>query len=261
MNAPLTEKPEAKDATMNTVIEHKPSQVPVRGEAPITPMEMLDRAVSQNANVETLERLLALQERWEATQARKAFDDAMAAAKAEIPTIRKGRTVDFTTSKGRTHYQHEDLAIIMEAVGPILARHGLSVRYRTVNEINQPISVTCIISHRQGHSEENTLVAGRDDSGNKNSIQAIGSTVTYLQRYTLKAGLGLAAAADDDGGKADDEPINEDQVQIILGLIEETGADIVRFCNHLNVASVPEIQASAFKRAVASLEAKKRSGK
>lgn len=104
-------------------------------------------------------------------------------------------------------------------------------------------------------------MAGRDESGNKNSIQSIGSTVTYLQRYTLKAGLGLAAASDDDGGKADDEPINKDQVQVILALINETDSDIAKFCKYMEVQSVPEIQASAFNRAVAVLENKKGGGK
>lgn len=65
------------------------------------------------------------------------------------------------------------------------------------------VTVTCIISHRDGHFEENTLSAGRDESGNKNSIQAVGSTLTYLQRMTLKASLGLAASDDDDGASAD----------------------------------------------------------
>ncbi|BCH59243.1 hypothetical protein RvVAR0630_18670 [Agrobacterium vitis] len=74
-------------------------------------------------------------------------------------------------------------------IGPVLSANGLSVRYRPEAEPNQPISVTCIISHRMGHSEENTLMAGLDDNSNKNSIRAIESTITYLQRYTLKAGL------------------------------------------------------------------------
>lgn len=228
-------------------------------QAPVTPMEMLDRAVQSGASIETLERLMALQERWEANGARKAFDAAIAMAKAEIPTIRKNRNVDFTSPKGRTNYDYEDLAGIMEAVQPILSKHGLSVRYQTRAVINEPISVTCIISHRDGHSEENTLTAGRDESGNKNSIQSIGSTVTYLQRYTLKAALGLAAAKDDDGGKANDQgPINADQAEIIRGLIDETGTDIQRFCNAMGIDAVPSLPAVAFKRAVNLLEAKKK---
>jgi hypothetical protein len=140
-----------------------------------------------------------LQERWEANQARKAFDDAMAAAKAEIPTINKNRMVDFTGKTGvRTHYRHEDLGEIARTVDPILAKHGLSYRFRTASPVGEPVTVTCVISHRDGHSEENTLVGPRDESGNKNAIQSIGSTLSFLQRYTLKAGLGLAASYDDE---------------------------------------------------------------
>ena len=70
----------------------------------------------------------------------------------------------------------------------------LSYRWRTTSEINQPVSVTCIVSHRSSYSETNTPSAGRDDSGKKNSIQQVGSTITYLQRYTLKAALGFGGS-------------------------------------------------------------------
>lgn len=227
--------------------------------AVMTPMEMLDRAVSQNASVETLTQLMNLQERWEANQARKAFDEAMAAAKANMPAIVKTKKVDFTSAKGRTNYQYEDLATIMSQIGPVLSANGLSVRFRTESEPNQPITVTCIISHRMGHSEENTLMAPKDDSGNKNSIQAIGSTVTYLQRYTLKAALGLAAAADDDGAKANDTgAITEAEREIILTMLEETGSDTAKFCEVLQIDSVAEMPAIKFRRAISMLETKKR---
>jgi ERF superfamily len=162
-----------------------------------TPMQLLDQAISKGANVETLERLLALQERWEKNQARKAFDAAIASAKADIPVIFKDQEVDFTSTKGRTHYQYEDLPGIARVIDPVLAKHGLNYRFRTTNNASS-VTVTCVLSHRDGHSEENSLSAGFDLSGNKNPIQAIGSTVTYLQRYTVKAALGLSASADDD---------------------------------------------------------------
>lgn len=246
---------------MGQVIEHERNETALAAvnSSVMTPMEMLDKAVSQNASVETLSKLMDLQERWEKNQARKAFEDAMSAVKAEIPRIVKTRKVDFTTQKGRTNYQYEDLASIMDQIGPVLSKYGLSVRYRTSAEPNLPITVTCIVSHRMGHSEENTLMAGKDDSGNKNSIQAIGSTVTYLQRYTLKAALGLAAAADDDGQKSEDGGfITEAEREIILTMIEETGSDIAKFCEVLQIESVKDMPAAKFRRAVNMLETKKR---
>lgn len=244
------------------VVEQAGRAMAARQSAAVTPMDMIDRALMSNATPETLERLLALQERWEASQARKAFDEAMSAAKAEIPVISKNRQVDFTSSKGRTHYKHEDLAEIARTVNPILGKHGLSYRFRTSSAPAEPVSVTCIVSHRLGYFEENTLVGPRDESGNKNSLQQVGSTLTYLQRMTLKAALGLAAAEDDDarrsGDVEDDGPITADQAKTIRDLCEETGTDIPKFCELMKVESVPELAASQYDRVIKSLEAKKR---
>lgn len=224
----------------------------------MTPMDMLNRAVTQGANIEVLEKLMALQERWEAGQARKAFDEAMASAKADIPTIAKNREVDFHSSKGRTNYRHEDLAEIARTVDPILSRNGLSYRFRVTSNVSEPVTVTCIISHRAGHSEETTLSAGRDESGNKNSIQAVGSAITYLQRYTLKAALGLAAASDDDGAAVEaPDYVSRAQLDEIIDLAEAVGADKEKFCKYLRVGSLAEIPANRFDHAVKLLEAKR----
>lgn len=227
----------------------------------LTPMDMVARAVAQGSSIEVVEKLMALHERWEANQARKAFDEAMSAAKAEIPVIFKSREVDFTSAKGRTHYRYEDLAEVAKTVNPILGRHGLSYRFRTTSPANEPVTVTCIVSHRLGYSEENTLSAGRDESGNKNSIQAIGSTLTYLQRMTLKAALGLAASADDDGRGSsqqdDGELISNEQRDAILALIDEVGGSVGVFCKYFKIEAIAGLPASQFKRAVAALEAKR----
>lgn len=238
----------------NVVPIEQNNQVP----SVMTPMDMLNQAVAKGADITVLEKLMGLQERWEANQARKSFDEAMAAAKAEIPTITKNREVDFTSGKGRTNYRYEDLAEIARTIDPILSRHGLSYRYRVSSNINEPVTVTCIVSHRAGHSEETTLSAGRDDSGNKNPIQGVGSTVTFLQRYTLKASLGLAASNDDDGRSTEmPEYIDRDQLTRLVDLADEVGADKEKFCKYLRVGSLAEIPAAQFDHAVKLLEAKR----
>lgn len=227
----------------------------------LTPMDMVGRAVASGASIEVVEKLMALHERWEATQARKAFDEAMSAAKAEIPVIFKSREVDFTSTKGRTHYRYEDLAEVAKTVNPILGRHGLSYRFRTTSPANEPVTVTCIVSHRLGYSEENTLSAGRDESGNKNSIQAIGSTLTYLQRMTLKAALGLAASDDDDGRKSGDTDdgtlISDEQRDTILSLIDEVGGSAAVFCKYFKIDAIAGLPASQYQRAIVALESKR----
>lgn len=170
----------------------------------INPMAMVQQAVTSGASVEVLSKLMDLQERWEASQGRKAFDAAIALAKGEIPLIFKDKHVGFN----QTGYRHESLGQIATVVDPILNRHGLSYRYKASQDGGRVV-VTCVLSHVDGYSEETTLSAGADDSGKKNSIQAIGSTTTYLQRYTLKLALGLATTdRDDDGAASEDAPIS-----------------------------------------------------
>lgn len=228
---------------------------------PMTPMEMLSKAVETGQGIDVLEKLMSLQERWQATQSRRAFDEAIAAAKAKIPVIAKKRKVKYTTKDaGTISYEHEDLGEIADTVNPILAEQGLSYRYRSVQNANR-VSVTCIVTHREGHFEETTLEAENDTSGKKNAIQAIGSTVTYLQRYTLKLALGLAAAKDDDA-QASEGPstVSEAQIkelQALLEAIDATENDAEKFCEWLGVAKLEEIPATKFKQAHKALDTKR----
>lgn len=219
----------------------------------MTPMDMLNTAVSQGAGIEVLEKLMALQERYEANQARKAFDAAISKAKAEMTPIVRNAT-------GHNAKRYADFSAISRAIDPILSRYGLSYRFKTSQ--SDRINVTCILSHEEGHSEETTLSGPADTSGSKNAIQAIGSTLSYLSRYSLMASLGLAASNDDDGhasGKSEDQfrMITAEQVKTILSLLDETGSDTEKFCALGKIDSVPEMPASQFENAVGLLNQKK----
>lgn len=78
------------------------------------------------------------------------------------------------------------------------------------------------MKHDMGHTEKRTLRAPRDDSGKKNFIQSMGSTISYLERYTLLAVTGLATHDMDDDGNAaggQDEFITEEQVKAFTARI------------------------------------------
>lgn len=163
-------------------------------------MRIIDKAVDAGQGIEIVERLLAVHERLEANEARKAYNLAMSRLRAELPEIVKTQLVDYPSKKaGRVTYMHENLARMVEDLSPPMAKHGLSFRWQTDASNAEMIQVTCIVTHAAGHSEETTLFGPPDVSGNKNAIQAIASTVSYLQRYTLKAAIGVAAGPDDDG--------------------------------------------------------------
>ena len=190
----------------------------------MTPMGMLEKAVTSGADVAVLEKLMGLSERWQANQARAAFSDALAALRDDLPRICKTQSADFGTGKAK--YKYEDLADVVSQLSQPLSKHGLSFRWRTDSTETGLVSVTCILSHRDGHDEETTLAGPIDSSGNKNAIQAIGSVVTYLQRYTLKASIGIAAADDDDGHQAGPPPAARSHVAGAKAEWEQAEAEI-----------------------------------
>lgn len=232
--------------------------VEYQGGTIMTPMAMIDRAIASGAGVETLERLMALQERWEASEARREFSEAIAAAKADIKPVVKRQKASFDTNKGHTEYAYENLAAIADAVDPVLTKHGLSYRYQSKVD-GMMVTVTCILSHRRGHHEETTLTAGNDTTGSKNAIQAIGSTVTYLQRYTLKLALGLAATKDDDGGGSTGDgplPIDDAQFRYLSDLIEKASADTSKMLAYLKADALENLTQAQYKTAEAMLRKK-----
>lgn len=175
---------------------------PQRSTSVTTPSQLLAMAVQQGADLDKLEKLMALQERWEASEARKAFQSAMAGFKAEPIEIGKNKRVSFTTRDGETtSYSHAELSDVTAAVGPALSKHQLSYRWN-IEQANGGITVTCVLTHVLGHSESVTMTAPPDASGKKNAIQQVASTTTYLQRYTLLAITGMSTKGQDDDGRA-----------------------------------------------------------
>lgn len=223
---------------------------------------VIEMAVNKGEGPETLEKLLALQERWEANEARKAYTKAMAAFKADPPNIVKDKLVSYDgKAGGRTQYRHATLANVTSVVSAALAKHGLAAAWKTDQE-NGQVSVTCTVTHELGHSEITTLSAAPDNSGSKNPIQAIGSTVSYLERYTLLALLGLATydPNDNDGAGAPIEYLDEAQVGTIRDLMAEHGVDPAKFCVYMHVESIEKIPVSRFQQACTAIKAKKKDG-
>lgn len=167
-----------------------------------TPMDMLAAAVERGMDPQTLKDLMDLSERWQAGEARKAFVTALNLFKSDPPDIFKNKAVSFGGGKGGgTSYRHATLDNVSGVIGEGLAKVGISHRWETEQEEGGMIKVTCILQHSAGHSERVWLRAMPDTSGSKNSIQAVGSTVTYLQRYTLLAATGMAVQDQDDDAR------------------------------------------------------------
>ena len=193
-----------------------------------TPGALLQIAIQKDFDIERLSKLMELQERWEKNEARKAYFAAMTAFKKNPPQIIKDMHVEYQSSKGKTSYRHASLGNVVGTITQALSDHDLSANWKT--ETNGKVRVTCTVSHVLGYSESTTIEAGPDISGGKNAIQAIGSTITYLQCYTLLAICGLATNEfEDDGRSSDAMPPNLQKLASELGKnkaeLKRVGAD------------------------------------
>lgn len=169
-----------------------------------TPTDLISQAIEKGLDVESLGKLLDLQLKWEANKARKSFFEAFTNFQSECPDLRKTKEVSFN----QTRYHYAPLADITRQIGKLLKKNELSYRWE-IQDTMQEIKVTCLVSHIDGHTEMTTMQANPDTSGAKNAIQARGSAIEYLKRYTLIGALGLSTADSDIDGRLPEADINK----------------------------------------------------
>jgi len=169
------------------------------------PSAMIALAVQQGTDLTQLERLLDLQIKWEANEAKKAYVEDMALFKNDPPDIYKDKVNKQFGSK------YSSIDALVNPTIPQLSKYGLSHRW-DYPKMDDPklVGVTCILTHKLGHSESVTMYAPPDTSGgnSKNPIQQIKSTMTYLKIATFEAVTGLVSreANRDDDGNGSQEP-------------------------------------------------------
>ena len=90
--------------------------------------------------------------------------------------------------------------------------------------------------------------------------QKYGSTITYAQRYSLIARLGLTSCDDDNDGNAPEPPgelVSEKQVRELIEVSEYVGANVQKFLALVDVTKFSEIKACDFERCIKLLQTKK----
>jgi hypothetical protein len=228
-------------------------------EVTLTPASMMMAAIEKGLDLEKVEKAMLLQERWEANEARKAYHLAMAKFKANPPEIEKDKHVSYEMTGGGTKsYNHASLANVTSKINSALSVQGLSATWDTFQGEGGRITVTCRITHEKGHSENTKLSASPDDSGKKNAIQAIGSTISYLERYTLLALTGLATHDMDDDAQGEPDFISEEQVKTIRDIVIFLERPEQAFCDHYKVESIEKIPITKYIEIMAVLKKSKK---
>ena len=206
---------------------------------------LLELAISNGASADEIDRVMVAMERQENREAKTKFLAAVTKFQANVPRI--------TKTKVGHNFSYAPLADIVEQIKSTLEACGLS--YRFEQNHNEGISVTCVLSHVDGHSEQTTMTASADSSGSKNAVQAIGSTVQYCQRYTLVGSLGLATADEDIDGRLPFQGLSESQQLAIDKALEDHGVAKDRLLLWAKVAHLSEISEAKYNACMAKIVA------
>ncbi|MWJ27448.1 single-stranded DNA-binding protein [Halomonas sp. ZH2S] len=155
-------------------------------------IQVIERAaMNPDVDIDKMERLLQMQERVLDRQAMMAYSAAMAAMQTELPSIEEhgqGNNGKYAT-----------LEDIVDTVRPIMQKHGFAVSFRIQTQ-ERGIEITGVLMHKDGHREETGMLLPADMSGNKNAVQAFGSSTSYGRRYVLCALLNITTRGQDDNG-------------------------------------------------------------
>jgi hypothetical protein len=151
-----------------------------------------------SVDIDKMERLLEMQERVIAREARTAYAVALAELQPLLPIIsERGKILNKDRQVQSTYAFWED---VNEQIRPLLCDAGFSLSFRT-GRAGSDITVTGVLTHRDGHSEETTITLPSDGSGNKNAVQAVASSTSYGKRYTAFALLNITTKGEDDDGQ------------------------------------------------------------
>ena len=162
-------------------------------------MRLMELALENKADIQSFEKLVKLHNDFEEREARKMFFAGLSRFQSQLPIIeKKGKAgFDHRNGGGRTEYTYAKLEDIAKAIKPLLVENGLSYRYEQKHDPLM-ITVACVVTHKDGHEERTEMSGAADNSGKKNPIQQVASTVSYLRRYTMTGALGITVSDEDD---------------------------------------------------------------
>jgi len=205
-------------------------------------------------NVAVMERMFDLYEKVEARNAEKEFNAAFVRLQGELPVI-----VAKTIIPNRGKYErYEDL---LEAIGPILGRHGFSVAFSQSFSENRIVE-TCHLRHVGGHSLATSFAVrtgGRADS----DTQADCKAATTAKRYALINALNLVIRQDESmreemGAEIDGAFITFEQAAYLREQVKETNSNESAFLKFAGAPKYEEIGANKYDMLVRSLAQKAR---
>ncbi len=218
--------------------------------AATTPTDLLALALEKGLDTETLSRFMDLQERYEATEARKAYAADMVKAQKGMPAVVA------TSPNEQTDSFFAKLGVLVDATKPVYTKHGFSVSFgEGVPAKEGDVRITAKVMHRLGHFEDFFYdlppdVAGPQGNVNKTAIHGKASSTSYAQRYLTKMIWNVAILGEDDDGNAAGGPapgrITDEQAMQLDALCTENELKHAAVQREFRVAGWSQIPANKF---------------
>ena len=122
----------------------------------------------------------------------ESFLSALAALQAEVPKLPKDKT------NPHFHSKFTGLDTIVDAVGPLLAKHGFIWSTLPGRDELGPYLEYRLVHVESGEHEigRMPLLLAKED------MQGLGSALTYARRYAISSVLNLVSDEDDDGNSS-----------------------------------------------------------
>ncbi len=187
----------------------------------VSPMGLIQAALSNGSGMDTVERLVALQTQMMAREAEAAFNAALCRAQASMSRVQADAT------NPQTHSKYATYAAMDRALRPIYTGEGFSLSFNTKEAGESSITIEAILSHAAGHSRTYQVPMPNDGKGAKGSdvmtrTHAQGAAVSYGMRYLLKAIFNVAVGEEDRDGNTGQQNMPEDRFQGHLKAIRES---------------------------------------
>ena len=273
---PTTERPAAPKSQ---VAPKKPGTAVAKAEPRSTNLMVVfaNAAADPACNPEKMQALAAMVDKMKAEEAEVAFTEAYIDMQEELPSISAKGLIEIEGRTGgrgqKTPYAKYDE--IMRVVKPILKKHKFA--FVVVSEPN-PSGVGVVVRGtlsrvhetqygKAAHVKQTIIAVPLENSGSKNNVQGIGSSLSYAKRYAAiqllniishlpqdddndgagpkpKKGARAAAADADDGMEDGDDgvqKINGSQEKQLLAEIVACGVKSETFLRHWGITAVKEL--------------------
>lgn len=182
--------------------------------------DIIALALDKDLDLDRMKLLIEMKGREDEKKAKMAYAEAMAQFKLEPLVILK----DMKNSQYHDS-PYASKGHLVNTVIPVFAKYGFAHKWEMKQE-NGLVKITCVITHKLGHSESSSFEAPPDKSGSKNPIQEIKSTRTYGEVITFEDAVGISACdtdVDDDGNLAGGNFLTEERRDKIDGYIKQLG--------------------------------------